>query len=141
MRVDVLVSPGSATSAGITVDIEPRRTSTCLSCDPDGADDDERTLRRLLATLDSTLHVARRHLSRHDRCRACSATLDMPPRSTVRSFTVVADSITPFTTTMTLTLARCPECAVENLASRDRRDLRRAATGAFRATVRRTSRA
>lgn len=138
-RVDVLISAGSATSAGMTVDIEPRWSSVCPHCDPDGSEDDARTLPRLLATLDATLHVARRRFTGHERCGACASPLDMPTRSTVRSVTVLAGSAAPFTTTMALTLTRCPDCAVDNLSSRDLRHLRHAATEAFHATVRRAS--
>jgi hypothetical protein len=138
-RVDILVSAGSATLEGMTVDIEPRRSSVCPRCDADGAEDDARTLPRLLADLDAAIHVARRGLTRLERCGACGALLDMPRRSTVRSITVLSEPSAPFTTTMTLTLTRCPDCALDNLSPRDRRHLRRAATMAFRASVRRAS--
>jgi len=76
------------------------------------------------------LTFARRLLLGPDRCGACAVILTMPLRATDRALTVLPGNGAPFTVTLELPLARCPDCATENVPSRVVAHVERAAAAA-----------
>lgn len=119
---------GSVVAGRVAVGVPPRLLPACPSGHPvDGT----AALRRAA----SGLVLARRRPG-HDRCGACRAPLDLPERSGRRALTVEPDGDAPFTLELALPLRRCPDCAVDNVPARDRRDLHRALTRVARGEVR-----
>lgn len=60
-----------------------------------------------------------------DRCGACPTRLDLPTRRTTRAVTVEPAAGAPFTLEIDLTLARCPDCAADNVPAAERIPLAR----------------
>jgi hypothetical protein len=71
----------------------------------------------------AALPRARARWLRDDRCRTCSATLQMPVRRTERAVTVTNDHLPPVTIRLDLPMTRCPDCGLDQVPSRSQEDL------------------
>jgi hypothetical protein len=110
----------------VTASVEPRIALRCSSGHPDPDDRDA-----LRAAIDGQLTLARPRLLGSARCGACTAPLDLPVRTTLRSITVEPLDAAPFTVDLELPVTRCGDCAVDNVAPGLARAVRRAAAAAL----------
>jgi hypothetical protein len=65
--------------------------------------------------------------TRSPRCGGCTAALDLPMRSTVRSLTIEPDGSAPFTLTFALPVVRCGDCGHDNVPTELAEVVRRSA--------------
>lgn len=123
--------PAASGRAGaVEVALPPRTLGVCPAGHrPDAATTAVRTV------LDAVPTARRRRLrgrsTTPDRCGACDAALDLPPRRTVRGVTVEPSAGAPYLLELALPLVRCPDCAVDNVPADVARDVRRAVRAAL----------